>query len=63
MALESSQPLAEMSTTNFPGGKGWPAHKAQNLIVICKPIASTYLSPMSLHGLYKDSFTFTFYYN
>jgi hypothetical protein len=31
MALESTQPLTEMSTTNLPGGKGWPAHKAVSL--------------------------------
>jgi hypothetical protein len=24
-------PLTEMSTRNLPGGKGWPAHKADNL--------------------------------
>jgi hypothetical protein len=38
MALVYTQPLTEMSTRNIPGGKGRPARKADNLIVICKPI-------------------------
>jgi hypothetical protein len=38
MAMESTQPLAEMSTRNLPGGKGRPARKADNLAVICEPI-------------------------
>jgi hypothetical protein len=38
MALGSTQPLAEMSTRNLSGGEGLPAHKADNLTVICEPI-------------------------
>jgi hypothetical protein len=38
MALESTQPLAEMSTRNLPGGKGQPAREADNLSAICEPI-------------------------
>jgi hypothetical protein len=38
MALESTQPLTEMSTTNFPGDKGRPARKADNLAAICELI-------------------------
>jgi hypothetical protein len=41
MALGSTQPLTEMSTTNLPGGgggKGRPARKADNLTAICEPI-------------------------
>jgi hypothetical protein len=38
MALESTQPLTEMSTRNIPGGEGLPAHKADNLNAICEPI-------------------------
>jgi hypothetical protein len=30
--------LTEMSTRNPPGGKGRPAHKADNLTAICEPI-------------------------
>jgi hypothetical protein len=38
MALDSMEPLTEMSTRNIPGGKGWPARKADNLTAICEPI-------------------------
>jgi hypothetical protein len=38
MALESTQPLTQMSTRNVPGGKGRPARKA-DLTAICEPIA------------------------
>jgi hypothetical protein len=34
MALESTQPLTEISTRDLPGGKGRPARKA-NFIAIC----------------------------
>jgi hypothetical protein len=38
MTLASTQPLTEMSTRNFSGGKGRPARKADNLTSICEPI-------------------------
>jgi hypothetical protein len=38
MALESTQPLTEMSTRNLPDGKGWPASEADNLAAIWEPI-------------------------
>jgi hypothetical protein len=38
MALGSTLPLTEMSTRNLPGGKGWPARKADNLTAICELI-------------------------
>jgi hypothetical protein len=38
MALGSAQPPTEMSTKNFPGGKGRPAPGADNLTAICEPI-------------------------
>jgi hypothetical protein len=38
MALGSTQPLAEMSTRNFPACEGRPARKADNLTAICGPI-------------------------
>jgi hypothetical protein len=38
MALGSTQPLTEMSTRNLPGGKDWPARKADNLTAIFEPI-------------------------
>jgi hypothetical protein len=38
MALGSTQPLREMSTSNLPVGKGRPALKADNLTTTCEPI-------------------------
>jgi hypothetical protein len=38
MTLGSTQPLAEMSTRDLPGGKRRPARKADNLTAICEPI-------------------------
>jgi hypothetical protein len=38
MALGSTQPLTEMSTTNLPGGKARPACRADNLTAIYEPI-------------------------
>jgi hypothetical protein len=38
MVLGLTEPLTEMSTRNFPRGKGWLAHKADNLTAICEPI-------------------------
>jgi hypothetical protein len=34
MALGSTQPLTEMRTRNFPGGKRRPARRADNLTAI-----------------------------
>jgi hypothetical protein len=36
MALGSTQPLTEMSTTNRPGSKKRPAHRTDNLAAIYK---------------------------
>jgi hypothetical protein len=38
MALGSTQPLTEISTSNLPGGKGRPVRKADNLTTICESI-------------------------
>jgi hypothetical protein len=38
VALESTQPLTEMSIKNFPGGEWRPARMADNLSAICEPI-------------------------
>jgi hypothetical protein len=38
MALESTQPLTEMSTRNITGGKGRSAREADNPTAICEPI-------------------------
>jgi hypothetical protein len=37
MALRSTQPLTEMSTRKFPGGKKRPARRAENLAAIYEP--------------------------
>jgi hypothetical protein len=37
MALGPTQPLTEMSTRNFLGGKKRPARKADNLATIYEP--------------------------
>jgi hypothetical protein len=37
MALGSTQPLAETSTRNLPGGKDLLASKFDNLTAICEP--------------------------
>jgi hypothetical protein len=63
MALGLTQPLIEMSTRNLPGGKGWPARKA-DLIAICEPIVWKMWEPRRLKTLqaftacYRDNLTF-----
>jgi hypothetical protein len=37
MALGSTQPLTEMSTSNLPGGKGRSAREGDNLPNFCEP--------------------------
>jgi hypothetical protein len=64
MVLESTQPLTEMDTRNFHGGKGWPARKADNLTAICEPTVYKMWKPRRLWAStasYRDSFTFCFY--
>jgi hypothetical protein len=65
MALGSTQPLTEMSTRNFPGGKKRRARRADNLVAISwmseNVGASTSHKPKGIHGLYRDSFTFLLY--
>jgi hypothetical protein len=52
MALDSTQPLTEMSSRNLPGGKGRPARKVDNLTASKENVgASTSHNPMGLHGL------------
>jgi hypothetical protein len=66
MALGSTHPLTEMSTSNIPGGKGRPARRADNLTAICEPIVYKMWEPQHLITLwvctarYRDTFTFTF---
>jgi hypothetical protein len=67
MALGSTQPLTEMSTRNFPGGKGRAASKADNLTAICDPIVQKMWEPQRLTILwastacYRVSFAFFFF--
>jgi hypothetical protein len=37
MALGSTRPLTEISTTNLPRGKKQPARRADDLAAICEP--------------------------
>jgi hypothetical protein len=60
MTLGSTQPLTEMSTRNLPGGNERPACRADNLVAVCEP---NVWKCGSLQGLYRDNFTFTFYWN
>jgi hypothetical protein len=66
MALVSTQSLTEMSTRNFPGGKGLPAHRADNLTAIYEPIIYKMWEPRRLTTLrastacYRNSFIFYF---
>jgi hypothetical protein len=66
MALGSTQPLTKMSTRNLPGGKKWPARRADNLAAIYEPMsenvgASTSRIPNGFHGLYRDNFNNNLY--
>jgi hypothetical protein len=53
MALESTQPLTEMSTRNRPGGKGRLTREADNLTTKCLENVGASMShnSMGLHGL------------
>jgi hypothetical protein len=48
MALRSTQPLTEMSTRNFLGGKGRPEVKADNLTAFCERIVQKMWEPRRL---------------
>jgi hypothetical protein len=51
MALESTQPLTEMSTRNFPGGKKRAARRADNLTAVCEPNVCKLWEPQPLTTL------------
>jgi hypothetical protein len=64
MALESTQPLTEMSTRNLRGSTGQLARKTGNLTAICEPTVEKMWEPRRLAILgafmacYRDSFIF-----
>jgi hypothetical protein len=58
MALRSTQPLTQMSTTNFPEGKGRQAGKADNLTAICQPIVQKMREPRRLTTLWNSTASF-----
>jgi hypothetical protein len=63
VAPGDTQPLTDMSTRNLPGGikGGSPTRRHRNFSAKCKYLpASTSHSPMDLHGLLGDSFTFLY---
>jgi hypothetical protein len=51
MGLGSTQPLTEISTRNFPGGKKRPARRAENLAAICEPNVCKLWEPQPLTTL------------
>jgi hypothetical protein len=69
MAFRSTQPMTKMNTRSFPGSKGRPACKADNLTAICEPTDKKVWELQRLTNLwaysscYSDSsafFTFDF---
>jgi hypothetical protein len=54
IALGSTQPLTERSTRNFPGGKEWPARKADNFTV-CESIVYKMWEPRPLTNLWAST--------
>jgi hypothetical protein len=61
MALGFTHLLTKISIRNLPGGKAWPARKADNLTVICESIFQKMLHPTTLWtstACCRDSFTF-----
>jgi hypothetical protein len=50
MALELTQPLAEMSTRKYSGGKARPRHNA-DLTAICEPTLQIMWDPRRLTTL------------
>jgi hypothetical protein len=55
MALGSTQPLTEMTTSNLPGGKERPARKADNLTAVCEPIIETKCGSLDVSQPYGPS--------
>jgi hypothetical protein len=58
MALASTQPVTEISTSNLSGGKGRPARKADHT-AICEPIVEKMWDPRGLKTLWASTASFT----
>jgi hypothetical protein len=67
MAMGSTQPLTEMSTSNISWSKEWQACMANNITAICdrvsrecgsldvsQPCATPWHNPIGLHGLLRE---------
>jgi hypothetical protein len=52
MALESTQPITDMSTRHLTGDKGRPAREADNFTAICEPIVYKIWEPRRLTALW-----------
>jgi hypothetical protein len=64
MALESTQPLTEMSTRNLPGGGGGTGGWRVRLTTLppCEPIVQRRFTTLwAFMACYRDSFTFNLY--
>jgi hypothetical protein len=59
MALGSTQSVTEMSTSNLPGGKGWPARKADNFTSIYEPTVQTNCGSLDATQLFGPSWPVT----
>jgi hypothetical protein len=52
MVLGSTKTLTEMGTSNFRGGKRWPARKADKRSAICEPIVWKLWEPLRVTNLW-----------
>jgi hypothetical protein len=55
MALETTQPLTEMSTRNLPRAEGQLARKVDNLTAICEQIVYTKCGSLDVSQPYGPS--------
>jgi hypothetical protein len=53
MALESTQPLTEMSTRDLPGGKCRSVREADNLAIISQPYGPS--QSVTVHSVCTDN--------
>jgi hypothetical protein len=66
VAIESTQPITNMSARNLPEGNARPALKGDYLTAICEPVVKKNVEPRCFTNLwastacYRDSFTLVF---